>query len=676
MAVTALGCGAGETPDERSVGTALGKADCGGTPFKSTKHRFPSTGRLVILDVCAPGTTGKADVAARDANTGAPVDFEELRQEDARVFHDVRGTVDGPMASFMDQHPGAVFDAHVWFRIDLGDAPDKDAEVTDSTLSAQFSSKRESRTRVAAHALAASVSGVPGLEVVTNVAAPTEYGAPILRVRGTQAALYHVGKLPTVWRVMLESDAAQPHSADFYCTTETDDIDALGVDGTGQTVAILENTSPDSYLNLTNAIGDASGCQPDPSYGSPKKCHCPSGTRSAHPRAMAGVVANSSTSFGGLADQASLIFANWGGCTTYGPDQFSSGLKWAVNNARIVSRSEGWPPPWESLDDGMQSSRDFLVDYTAAGSPYPFIVESTGNDQSFPSANVIRNGMVVGGGVESSGCNRAGVNFANTSWSNPNPAAPNMGFEVPHIVAIAANADTAGKDLNAVEQTGGSSAAAAQIAATVASLHEANSAIRSWPEVVVPGLMVSANEDVDGVLLNLHDAWDDRDGAGLLDAAGARLTLSSARKLNGGNSPEPRGHDYGGIYSAQTPPGTSYSEVWNARIDNSRTLRVAALLVSRPNCPSNPGCNEQLEGGVVGGCSASSICSANPYVIFALEIWEGSTLRAISVNSSTSYQFATWKNTSGTTKTYQIKITPYNYGGLPSTTWGMAWFEG
>ncbi|MBI3201128.1 MAG: hypothetical protein HYZ29_06250 [Myxococcales bacterium] len=676
MTLSLLGCGSSESPFEQATGSALGKSHCAGTPVASTKHKFESTGRTVVIDACPPGSTGKVELAARDAATGKAVDFEDLRRDDAAVFHDVRGTIGGKMEAHMDQRPGAVFDAHVWFRIDLGDAPEKEAELADPVQSAQFAAKREARTRLAAHALAESVKWVPGLEVVTKVAAPVEYGAPVLRVRGSAAALHQVGKLSTVWRVMLESDASQTHSADFYCTTETDDIDPLGLDGTGQTVAVLERTSPDSVHNLPNAIGDANGCLPDPPFGPRKKCHCPAGSRSAHPRLMAGMVANSSTSFGGLADQASLIFANWGGCTTNGPDQFSSGLNWAVSNgARIISRSEGWPPPWESLDDGMQTSRDFLVDYTISRSPYPFIAESTGNDAGYPSANVLRNGMVVGGGNETNGCSRSGVVFADTSWANPNPGASFKGFEVPHIVGIAANADSAGYDPGAVEATGGSSAAAAQVAATVASLHEANSALRSWPEVVVPGLMVSANEDVDGVSLNLHDDWDDRDGAGLLNASWAYLTLGTARKMNGGNSPEPRGHDYGGIAPSQTPPGTSYGEVWSARIDSGRTLRVAALLQSRPNCPSNPGCSEQFEGGVVGGCSATNICSANPYVIFSLEIWEGSTLHTLSFNAFTSYQFASWQNTSGSTKTYQIKITPWSYGGLSYTTWGMAWFE-
>ncbi len=677
VALLLFGCGSSESPFEQTAGSALGKSHCAGTPVASTKYKFESTGRTVVIDACPPGATGNLGLATRDAVTGKAVDFEDLRHDDATIFHDVKGTIGGKMEAFMDDRSGAVFDAHVWFRIDLGDAPEKEAELTDPVQSAQFGAKREARTRLAAHALAESIKWVPGLEVVTKVAAPVEYGAPVLRVRGSAAALHQIGKLPTVWRVMLENDSSQAHSADVYCTTETDDIDPLGIDGTGQTVAVLESSSPDSFLNLPNAVADANGCQPNPFYGGGrKKCHCPAGGISSHPRAMAGVIANSSTSFGGLADQATLLFANWGGCTTNGPDQFSSGLNWAVSNgARIISRSEGWPPPWESLDDGMQTSRDFLVDYTVSRSPYPFVAESTGNDAGFPSANVLRNGMVVGGGNETSGCNRGDVGFANTSWSNPNPAAYFKGFEVPHIVAIAANVDTAGPLLGQVDTTGGSSAATAQVAATVASLHEANSALRSWPEVVVPGLMVSANEDVDGVALNLHDDWDDRDGAGLLNAGSAYLTLNTSRKMNGGNSPEPRGHDYGGIAPSQTPAGTPYSEVWNARIDNGRTLRVAALLQSRPNCPSNPGCNEQYEGGVIGGCSATNICSANPYVIFSLEIWEGSTLHTLSFNASTSYQFASWQNTSGSTRTYQIRVTPLNYGGLTYTTWGMAWFE-
>ncbi len=622
-----------------------------------------------MIDACPPGGGGAVELAIRDSITGKAVDFEELRLDDAVVFHDVNGTIDGKLATLMDKHPGEVFDAHVWFRVDLSDAPDKEEEVGSATLTAQQAVKRETRTRLAAHAAAQAVASIPELEGVTKVWQPTEYGIPVLRVRGTVGALHQIGKLPSVWRVMLDSDAAKTHSADFYCTTRTSNIDPLGFDGSGQKVAILERGSPDSYLNLTNAVSDAGGCLPAPAFGTArKKCHCPSGNVSDHSRVMAGVVANSSTSFGGLADQATLLFANWEGCTSNGPDQFTSALNWATaNGARIISRSEGWPVPWEIPDDRSQTSRDFLIDYKISVSPYPFFAQSTGNDPNYHVSNALRNGIVVGGGNETSGCDRTAVSFASTSYQNLLGA---QGLEVPHLVAIAANADTAGDDLGEVVLTGGSSAATAEVAATVASLHEANAALTSWPEVVVPGLMATADEDVDGVQLDLLDNWDDRDGAGLLNAHAAYLTLAASSKVNGGNPPSSRGHDYGTISPGTTPAGTPYTEVWNAVVGSGHALRVAALLQSRPNCPSNPGCNEP-----VGGCGAASICSANPYVIFTLEIWDGSTFVALSVNSNTSYQFVRYLNTSGVTKTYQIKITPHNYGGLATTTWGVAWHE-
>jgi hypothetical protein len=674
ICVAVIGCGP-QPSEQTSSSSAPLVAYCGGETLASLTHSFRSTGRKVIIDTCQTDGSGQPSFAVRDALTGQAVDLDVLGKDDSQVFHDVRGTIEGKAALALDAKPSEKFDAHVWFRIDLSDAPDKEVEVANPGLAVSAAASREGRTRGAATALVAKIGSISGLDVVTKTHVPVEYGVPVLRVRGTRDALYEVGKLPWVWRVMLTTDEVQTHSSDYYCTTGTSSLDALGKDGTGQTIAILEWDMVDSYLNLPTAVSDPNGCLPKPGYGTVrKKCHCPGGQyeQGGHIRLMAGVAAGS-TSFGGIADEASLIFANWLGCATNGPDEFSSALNWATTNgARVISRSEGYPPPWESWDDGMQSSRDFLVDYKISVSPYPFVAESSGNDPAYPVSNPIRNGVVVAGADETNACSRSAVVSHNLSWSNPNGA---DGFEIPHLVAISVDVDSVGATQGQTEPTGGSSAATPQVAATVASLHEDTPSLKSWPEVVVPGLLVSANEDIDGTALRLNDGYDDRDGAGLLNGYLAWDTLTSARKVNGGNPSTSRGHDYGNISASATPPQTVYSEVWNATVGPYGTLRVAALLQSRPNCPANPGCNESSGGTPTGGCTAANICSANPYVHFSLQLHEFGYIRASSENSYTSYQFIRFVNERGYSRTFQVKLVPINYNGLSGTTWGVAWSQ-
>ncbi|MBI3204791.1 MAG: hypothetical protein HYZ29_24865 [Myxococcales bacterium] len=101
VALLLFGCGSSESPFEQTAGSALGKSHCAGTPVASTKHKFESTGRTVVIDACPPGATGNLGLATRDAATGKAVDFEDLRGDDATIFHDVRGTIAGKMEAFM-----------------------------------------------------------------------------------------------------------------------------------------------------------------------------------------------------------------------------------------------------------------------------------------------------------------------------------------------------------------------------------------------------------------------------------------------------------------------------------------------------------------------------------------------------------------------------------------------
>lgn len=75
---------------------------------------------------------------------------------------------------------------------------------------------------------------------------------------------------------------------------------------------------------------------------------------------------------------------------------------------------------------------------------------------------------------------------------------------MPHVVAIGSNVTT-----YTLGNFGGTSAAAAMTGGMVASLQEVNSALKSWPEVVQPAMMVAASHNTEGLWLDLHDTLDD-----------------------------------------------------------------------------------------------------------------------------------------------------------------------
>ncbi len=198
-----------------------------------------------------------------------------------------------------------------------------------------------------------------------------------------------------------------------------------------------------------------------------------------------------------------------------------------------------------------------------------------------------------------------------------------IGWELPHLVAPAVNVDTSGGTLGAVTAASGTSFAAPQISGAVAIAQEANPVLKFWPEVILPALLVGADEGVDENLggvwpMNLHDSIDDMDGAGLY---------------------------YGETYYASVPSGTR--------------LRAAAHLQSRPTC---------------GSPANETNCASNPFPMFYLTIFNSSGAAvATSANGSQNYQYTTILNQSGSTQTYTMRIWVAHPSGVSSTTFGVAW---
>lgn len=354
----------------------------------------------------------------------------------------------------------------------------------------------------------------------------------------------------------------------------------------------------------------------------------------------------------GMANDSTTIMANYGDCTTNGPDVYASALNWATTEgATVISHSActgaGSDP----------NAHDIFFDYKASVSPYPLVAAAAGNDDGVNVCNKLRNGLVVGGTLEYNDSSNRSLAYADQDKSYVNGTYGASGYEVPHVSAISEHVSTAGHDPGtALLEYGGTSAAAPQVAGLVASMQELNPALKNWPEAMVPAIMASADEDTDDVVLSLDDGIDDRDGAGLI--SGYRAPDVVLAKVNGGNSPTQTGHDYGTMYASSTPAWTLYSEQYNARVYNGWKLRTAAFLQTRPTCPQNPG---------------SWSCGPNPYPVFWLLVYDGTTLVGWSLNANNNYKYVALTNTSGSQKDYVIKLYLVGWNGLPATTFGVAW---
>ncbi len=656
--VLVMACG--EVTLEPAAQMRIELGTCGATPLTSDEYRFPSIGKSVRLRACQNGNG--LVVEATDASLGKALDFEQLRQADAVAFKAYSGaTVDDRV-----NKDATTVEADVWLRVDLSDAPRK--EVLAASVPDRNTWEATMRARVAAakanirqHSLLSDASVARG--------SPASDWLPVIRVKGSMTEIEALGKLPEVWQVRIADRAeygATATAEEYFTTTQQSVLDAFAIDGTGRTVAILEAPLPDSTYNLSGL--PAGSCVPG--YGPYNyKCHCNDNKRTPHPRQTGSVVRNSAVSFGGMADEASRIFANHSTyCTTHGPDPVASAIGWATaSGASVINQSE-----WMGADGTPQNARDLLFDWTAATIPWPTMVTTVGNyiptdpnQNDYRASGNLRNGLSIGGAVEDP------VDPTNRDLVTWDPTAARInylgsgGMEMPHLSAISQNVRVSGFLPASTELFGGTSAAAPEVAAVVAALQENNSALVNWPEATIAGLMASADDDTDGTWLNLHDMVDDSDGAGLVNAYLAGVALTPWAKFDGGNTPAATGHDYGTIDSTTTPVQSYYGETWNATVAPGEVLRVALVMFSQPACPSTPGWS-------VSPCSGNDA----PFPKVALVVWDGSTIVRMSFSVSNNYQYATWQNTTQSTKTYSINYMVYNWSGLGSTTWGIAWASG
>jgi hypothetical protein len=414
------------------------------------------------------------------------------------------------------------------------------------------------------------------------------YGAPYIRIDTTVADLRNIGDLENVILVTPDPGDGSPLSSAYYDLGYFGTIDGASSswDGSGRRVAIVEGGRPDTISNTPGVLPGATGHSCSPTGGT-ALCHCPSAApplaTKQHCRQVAGVVRNSVTAFGpdtagGVADDSNQMYANiaYGSCTTDGPDIFSSGVNWAINEGASVLNFS-----WEfGLYGDPQSTYERFVDWRALTYPWPTFVAAAGNrGVTSRVVNKLYNGIIVGGADDHGSSTRSGATLydvdatsgtSSVNWS-PSGTAPKFGFELPHLAAAAVGVDAAGAGPGWVDTVGGTSLAAPQISALVADIQEGNPTIAYWPEVMQVGLMASANENIDEAYSgvwppSLSDNVDDKDGAGLVHAWLSAIVLSSGAKQNGGNPAIHYGHDYGSVYASSTPAGTLYPEEYTVSV--------------------------------------------------------------------------------------------------------------
>ncbi len=483
----------------------------------------------------------------------------------------------------------------------------------------------------------------PGVEVApapnvddpfVTVVAP---GSELLRLAGERG-------VADVTTSIDESEGdLEPAASHFNVTENFAWLNLFGVKGGGVTVAVVEGKGYwDSVANLS---GYPSGSCID-IYGTPFACSDPTLTPIAwHPRAAASIIRNSVASVAEAAPEVTLIK----GASQHG---LVAAANWCLNQgARVFNRSTA------DLGHTDQKAHERYTDYIAMWHPFaPLIAASAGNEGvSNRVGHRLHNGLVVGGSDDAPTQETVALwNDGPTDGSQSVNTNGTKGWELPHLVAQAKKVDWAGAAPGTSTATTGTSWSAPQVAGAAARILGNNPNLNGWNAAVMAGLMATAY-NIDGPELDLADNVDDRDGAGLLDALAATLTLAANAKRDGGNTPAQYGHDYEFITSSSFPVGTWHPEIYSAYVPAGSTLKVASVMFAPAVCSDNTG-----------------PCPASPIPLHWLHVSAPGFTKVVG-NTSQGYQFAAIKNTTGTAQTYTIRLIMTNWAGAHLSKRGIAW---
>jgi hypothetical protein len=627
---------------------------CSGRWAHGGRDHLRYLGRTLDTYVCVGPSTLR--VEAFDAASGERVDRRALKDADlaafedgARLHHSLRDMLHGLDAE-------ALVDVAIWLRVEQEDLPDTEAQREDAALAVYAHEVREERMRASVLALAEALEAFPGAVLRANLDAG-EIGIPAVFARVPRRHLAGVGRLPGVNLVMPGSPDEDPvplqsQSVNYFDSNVAWVHHAFGYTGNGITVAVCEGR-PDSYWNLPGiAPGD---CVAE---GGSAHCHCPSDNVTGHGRTVTGLISNSVTPFGGIAPGATTIFANPGtsqDCKQHGLNQATSALNWATNEGASVL----------NFSMGVGEVANMFWDYKAVTWPFPTVVAGAGNGGHLdvPVSNRLRNGLVVGAASENHldyavHTRHDAIMRPQSSWLNPEGWG-----ELPHLVAPGTNVATAGFELGAIVSAPGTSFATPQVSAAAACIQEQNPALKMRPEAIISGLMVGADINVDandgGVWpLNLHDAIDDRDGAGLMNIWHGGGILDEWWRREPFQPGSIVGHDYGTIAAVESPAGTVYQAFWVAHVPAGATLRAHFILMSDPNCQA----------------SHIGSCLGNPYPESALLLYHEPTERYdFSNRLDQNWQYVSIHNASAVDEEWFILVGVIDWNGIASRPFALSW---
>ena len=447
--------------------------------------------------------------------------------------------------------------------------------------------------------------------------------APALYLEMTPNQIQKLNRWDEVGGIFLHETEGIDDLANSMAISNADDVvNTLGFDGTGSRVCVWE-PGPDVLTNLV-----ISGHYTTPWPGS-----------SNHARLVTGIIRNSGTPDG---------YAP--GATVYSGNSYDvAALDWCVNSpqsSRIINQSFHRRA---EAQNGDLSADDLHKDYMAVHSPYPTIVQASGNYWLGDSDNITPPADEF---VNHKGFNSLTVgnhNDAATTISGDsvfrNPNSPHGDRELPELAAN-------GNFVTAVGRTSsGTSFASPAVAGTVALLQEANTGLRYWPEGNRAVLLAGATRNVSGGTWrqDVSASVDASDGSGALNAEES-VQIALNRKYTN-NSASMRGWGVGTLSDSSFGSDGKSTFSYNILVPSTGGNHVKVALAWDSKVTNSPATSELV-------------------IDMDILVYYGSSIVASSSSWDNSYEIAEFNGVAG--RTYTVKLKRWSGAG-ESTYYGLAW---
>lgn len=383
---------------------------------------------------------------------------------------------------------------------------------------------------------------------------------------------------PDVGRIFFAEGEGQPLLDTAVPSDRVSPVWRQGFDGTGTTIAVLENGNVDFTANTVDCPMGTNNC-----FRHPGQVHPGISGETDHATLAASAAGSDHSTHKGVAPGAMIHSA---GMTVLSRAGLIDALGWALGpapnnaNADVVNISYGFP--------GIQGMDwvDWSVDYWARHY-WRTIVVAAGN-YSVPQWDYWLTSPAKAWNIVTVG-NYDNVNNAN--WTddvmNPSSCYVNPGGDREKPEVVAPGTEIMGIELNGVFKTdSGTSYAAPQTAGLAALLIDRDPSLRIWSESAKAIMMASAVHNVLGPS-GIPSGQELRDGAGGIDATLADRTAQT--HWTSDTSPCTGPCWWGiSITNDNFPVHTYLSRSFKA--SQGTRIRVAATWWSNANCPDQNNC--------------------------------------------------------------------------------------